>query len=186
MFASRVLRGCRTLLAGSSLKPTAAPSPLNSAPAFSTMSIFSRSCLLNRHTVSQSLGSFLGVVQAPKAPHLLRFYCVKASGKEIMSRMKFNRNIRDCKRRLLVEKYELRRNLYKAFWQDLNLPSEIREKFRYKLSKLPRSSSHTRVRTRCIYTARPRAVYRKFRMSRIVFRTLAKQGELKGVQKASW
>nr|UZX50376.1 type 1 ribosomal protein S10 [Sedum plumbizincicola] len=100
--------------------------------------------------------------------------------------MKFNRNIRDCKRRFLVEKYELRRNFYKAFWQDQNLPSEIRDKFRYKLSKLPRSSSHTRVRTRCIYTARPRAVYKDFHMSRIVFRTLAKQGELKGVQKASW
>ncbi|CAM8923927.1 unnamed protein product [Rhodiola kirilowii] len=56
-----------------------------------------------------------------------------------MSRMNFNRNIRDCKRRLLVEKYELRRNLYKAFWQHLNLPSEIREEFRYTLSKLPRT-----------------------------------------------
>ncbi|GAB2293088.1 ribosomal protein S14, S11 [Dionaea muscipula] len=96
------------------------------------------------------------------------------------------RNIPDHKRRLLAAKYEVRRKLYKALCSDPNLPSDVREKQRYKLSKLPRNSSFTRVRNRCIFSGRPRAVYKKFRMSRIVFRSLASQGLLMGVKKASW
>ncbi|GMH29989.1 hypothetical protein Nepgr_031832 [Nepenthes gracilis] len=96
------------------------------------------------------------------------------------------RNIRDYKRRMLATKYELRRNLYKALCRDPDLPSIMQENHRYKLSKLPRNSSFTRVRNRCIFSGRPRAVYEKFRMSRIVFRSLASQGLLMGVKKASW
>lgn len=96
------------------------------------------------------------------------------------------RNLRDHKRRLLAEKYELRGKLYKAVCRDPDLPSDMRDKFRYKLSKLPRNSNMTRLRNRCIFTGRSRGVYQKFRMSRIVFRTLANKGELMGVKKASW
>ncbi|KAI5409195.1 hypothetical protein KIW84_054847 [Lathyrus oleraceus] len=45
----------------------------------------------------------------------------------------------------------------------------MRDKLRYKLSKLPRNSSFARVRNRCISTGRPRSVYEFFRISRIVF-----------------
>lgn len=102
------------------------------------------------------------------------------------NKMLVHRNIRDYKRRLLVAKYELRRNLYKALCRDPELPSHVRERHRIKLSKLPRNSSSTRVRNRCIFTGRSRGVYEKFRMSRIVFRELASRGELMGVKKASW
>nr|UJT97729.1 ribosomal protein S14 [Acer truncatum] len=81
--------------------------------------------------------------------------------------MSEKRNIRDHKRRLLAAKYE-----YKAFYKDPDLPSEMRDKHRYKLSKLPRKSSFARVRNRCIFTGRPRSVYEFFRISRIVFRHL--------------
>ncbi|KAJ3708973.1 hypothetical protein LUZ61_012678 [Rhynchospora tenuis] len=63
------------------------------------------------------------------------------------------RNIGDYKRRLLAAKYELRRNLYKTLWQDPNLPSDLRDKYRHKLSRLPRNSSFTRVRNRCIFSS---------------------------------
>lgn len=96
------------------------------------------------------------------------------------------RNIGDYHRRQLAAKYELRRKLYKSLCRDSEVPANLKEKFRYKLSKLPRNSAFNRVRNRCIFTGRPRAVYEKFRMSRIVFRELAKKGELNGVQKASW
>ncbi|KAK7809161.1 ribosomal protein S14 (mitochondrion) [Quercus suber] len=69
--------------------------------------------------------------------------------------MSEKRNIRDHKRRLLAAKYELRRKLYKAF----DLPSDMRDKHRSKLSKLPRKSSFARVRNRCIFMGRPRSVY---------------------------
>ncbi|CAK7338450.1 unnamed protein product [Dovyalis caffra] len=99
---------------------------------------------------------------------------------------KENRNIKDHHRRLLAEKFELRRNLYKALVRDPTLPQEMRELHAYKLAKLPRNSSFTRVRNRCVFSGRPRGVYQLFRMSRIVFRTLANQGVLNGIRKASW
>nr|WBN94522.1 ribosomal protein S14 [Rhodiola sacra] len=63
--------------------------------------------------------------------------------------MSEKRNIRDHKRRLLATKYELRRN---SICKDLDLPSDMRDKHRYKLSKFPRKSSFAQVRNRCIST----------------------------------
>ncbi|KAG9155957.1 hypothetical protein Leryth_012034, partial [Lithospermum erythrorhizon] len=111
---------------------------------------------------------------------------IKASERKPNCNLSEKRNIQDHKRRLLAAKYELRRNLYKALCTDPDLPSDMRDKHRYKLSKLPRNSSFSRVRNRCIFTGRPRAVYEKFRISRIVFRDLANKGALMGVKKASW
>jgi len=39
---------------------------------------------------------------------------------------------------------------------------------------------------RCLLCGRPRAVYRKFKICRICFRTLANEGKIPGVRKASW
>lgn len=103
-----------------------------------------------------------------------------------MSTVTEKRNIEDHKRRLLASKFEVKRKLYKALHRDVDLPIELREKYLAKLSQLPRNSSFTRVRNRCIFTGRSRAVYEKFRMSRIVFRSLASQGMLMGIKKASW
>lgn len=43
-----------------------------------------------------------------------------------------------------------------------------------------------RAYTRCKICGRSRAVYRKFRLCRICFRTLANEGKIPGVRKASW
>ncbi len=40
--------------------------------------------------------------------------------------------------------------------------------------------------TRCQVCSRPRAVYRKFKLCRICFRSLALEGKIPGVRKASW
>ncbi len=40
--------------------------------------------------------------------------------------------------------------------------------------------------TRCQICGRPRAVYKKFRICRICFRTMALEGKIPGVRKASW
>ena len=40
--------------------------------------------------------------------------------------------------------------------------------------------------TRCELCGRPRAVYKKFKVCRICFRTLANAGKIPGVRKASW
>ena len=44
----------------------------------------------------------------------------------------------------------------------------------------------TRAYTRCQLCGRARAVYRKFLLCRICFRTLSNQGQLPGVRKSSW
>lgn len=44
----------------------------------------------------------------------------------------------------------------------------------------------TRAYNRCELCGRPRAVYRKFRICRVCFRTLANEGRIPGVRKASW
>ena len=53
--------------------------------------------------------------------------------------------------------------------------------------KQQRGSKHkVRAYTRCNRCGRPRAVYRKFKLSRIALRDLASQGQIPGMVKASW
>ncbi|RUT28099.1 30S ribosomal protein S14 [Paenibacillus zeisoli] len=54
------------------------------------------------------------------------------------------------------------------------------------LQKLPRNASPTRMKNRCVVTGRPRGYLSKYKVSRIVFRQLAHQGQIPGVKKASW
>lgn len=93
---------------------------------------------------------------------------------------------RDRKRKRMVAKYAEKRAQLKALANDENLSMEERFKARLKLAKLPRNSSPTRVRNRCEVSGRPRAYYRKLKMSRIALRDLASQGEIPGMVKSSW
>lgn len=54
------------------------------------------------------------------------------------------------------------------------------------LQKLPRDASPTRVRSLCALTGRSRAVYKKFKLSRLMVRKLALEGKVPGMRKASW
>ena len=81
---------------------------------------------------------------------------------------------RDLKRRRLNDKYRQRRAEMKAAG-DLE-----------GLAKLPRNSSPTRLKNRCLETGRPRAYMRQFGLSRISFREHASRGEIPGVTKSSW
>ncbi len=82
--------------------------------------------------------------------------------------------VREKQRQATVAKYaELRR--------------ELKGKGDYEaLQKLPRNASPTRLKNRCELTGRPRGYLRKFKVSRIVFRELAHQGQIPGVTKSSW
>ena len=80
---------------------------------------------------------------------------------------------------------EISRNL-KAIANDESLPLEERFDARLKLAKLPRNSAAIRIRNRCEVTGRPRAYYRKLKMSRIALRELGSQGQIPGLVKSSW
>jgi small subunit ribosomal protein S14 len=53
-----------------------------------------------------------------------------------------------------------------------------------KAKRKPKFSS--RIIRRCQLCGRPRSVYRKFRICRICLRTLANEGKVPGMKKASW
>jgi small subunit ribosomal protein S14 len=86
----------------------------------------------------------------------------------------------------LVKQYASKRVALKATANDESLPLEERFEARLKLAELPRSSSKTRIRNRCLVTGRPRAFYRKLKMSRIALRELGSQGLIPGLVKSSW
>ncbi|HCP01543.1 MAG: 30S ribosomal protein S14 [Alphaproteobacteria bacterium] len=90
------------------------------------------------------------------------------------------------RRRKLVDQYAAKREELKAIARDSSRQPEERFTARMKLAKLPRNSSKIRVRNRCEITGRPRAYYRKFRMSRIALRELGSTGRIPGLVKSSW
>jgi small subunit ribosomal protein S14 len=88
--------------------------------------------------------------------------------------------------RKLVKLKAAKRNALKAIANDESLSLEERFDARLKLAELPRNSSPTRIRNRCEVTGRPRAFYRKMRMSRIALRELGSRGQIPGLVKSSW
>ena len=86
----------------------------------------------------------------------------------------------------LVAQYAAKREALKAVANNEALPLEERFAARLKLAKLPRNSSPVRIRNRCEITGRPRAFYRKLKMSRIALRELGSQGYIPGLVKSSW
>ena len=74
----------------------------------------------------------------------------------------------------------------KAIIADRKKPMEERFAATLKLAELPRNSSATRIRNRCEITGRPRAVYRKNKMSRIAMREYGSKGLIPGLVKSSW
>ncbi|MGE0830000.1 MAG: 30S ribosomal protein S14 [Hyphomonadaceae bacterium] len=93
---------------------------------------------------------------------------------------------RNEKRKRLAKQFAARRAKLKAISLDENLPPEERFQARLKLAELPRNSSPTRYRNRCELTGRPRAFYRKLKLSRIALRDLASKGQIPGMVKSSW
>lgn len=90
------------------------------------------------------------------------------------------------RREKLVKKYAGRRARLLAIADDKTKPMEERFEARLKLAALPRNGNPTRVRNRCEVTGRPRAVYRKLKMSRIALRELGNSGLVPGLVKSSW
>jgi small subunit ribosomal protein S14 len=88
--------------------------------------------------------------------------------------------------RKLVKQYASKRAALKATAENDALSLEERFDARLKLAKLPRNSAPNRIRNRCEVTGRPRAFYRKLKMSRIALRELGSAGQIPGLVKSSW
>lgn len=81
---------------------------------------------------------------------------------------------RNQKRRKMVAKYAAKRERLRAEgdWEGLQ--------------KLPRNASPVRVRNRCALTGRGRGYLRRFGLSRLKFRDMARAGMIPGIRKSSW
>jgi small subunit ribosomal protein S14 len=90
------------------------------------------------------------------------------------------------RRRKMAKKFASRRAKLKAIVQDKDLPMEERFAAGLKLAELPRNSARIRIRNRCELTGRPRAYYRKHKLSRIALRDLGSKGLIPGLVKSSW
>jgi small subunit ribosomal protein S14 len=90
------------------------------------------------------------------------------------------------RREKLTKQYLERRAKLKAIAHDKTRPMEERFAATLKLAELPRNSAATRVHNRCVITGRPKAYYRKLKMSRIALRELGSKGMIPGLLKSSW
>lgn len=86
----------------------------------------------------------------------------------------------------LAKAYAGRRERLKAKANDEALTAEERFEARLKLAELPRNSAVIRVRNRCEVSGRPRAFYRKLKLSRVALRELGSRGLIPGLVKSSW
>ncbi len=93
---------------------------------------------------------------------------------------------KDKKRRRMVANSAAKRAALKAIIKNRELPIEERFRAQLKLAEMPRNSSKTRIRNRCEVSGRPRAYYRKLKMSRVALRELGSLGLIPGMVKSSW
>jgi small subunit ribosomal protein S14 len=90
------------------------------------------------------------------------------------------------RRQKLAKHYSGKRSALKAIIMNKELPIEDRFAATLKLAEMPRNSAENRFRLRCEVSGRPRANYRKFKMSRIALRELGNKGLVPGLVKSSW
>jgi small subunit ribosomal protein S14 len=90
------------------------------------------------------------------------------------------------RRQRLVSQQAAKRAKLKALIMDKDANLEDRFAATLKLAQLPRNASATRIKNRCEMTGRPRAYYRKLKMSRIAMRDLGNKGLVPGLTKSSW
>lgn len=90
------------------------------------------------------------------------------------------------KRMRLSKQLADKREQLKSVARDQSLSMEERFAAQLKLAEMPRNSAPSRVVNRCEVTGRPRAYYRKLKMSRVALRELGAQGQIPGLVKSSW
>ncbi|KAJ1823019.1 40S ribosomal protein mrp2, mitochondrial [Coemansia sp. RSA 2599] len=97
-----------------------------------------------------------------------------------------SRILRDIKARRAVVSKELERTIWRYLSRNTTLEPQIRMQAQLALNRTPREASPSAIKNRCIITGRGRGIFNEWRMCRFQFRMHALNGELPGVDKASW
>jgi len=93
---------------------------------------------------------------------------------------------RDVKRTKLVKRHAAKRAELKKIVSSATASYDERMTAAVRLQKLPRDSSPSRQRNRCLLTGRSRGVYSKFGLARNKLREATMRGDVPGLRKASW
>ena len=93
---------------------------------------------------------------------------------------------KDKRRRKMAKSMAPRRARLKAIIMDKTKPMEERFAATLKLAEVPRNSAKSRIHNRCEISGRPKAYYRKMKMSRIALREYGNKGLIPGLVKSSW
>ena len=93
---------------------------------------------------------------------------------------------RENRRRQLVEKHAAQRTRLAKIISAPQTGAEAQWEAMMALQKLPRDSSRSRRRNRCVLTGRAHGYYRKFGLCRNKLREVIMRGEAPGVVKSSW
>jgi small subunit ribosomal protein S14 len=89
-------------------------------------------------------------------------------------------------KRKLMDKYAKKREDLKKQLANAELDFEERILIQKKLEALPLNSSQVRHKNRCWLTGRPKGYHRDLGLCRNALRTMAHQGLIPGMTKASW
>ena len=92
---------------------------------------------------------------------------------------------KDFNSRAILQRRQLPARILKLFNTDLYLPVENRILFTMKKNNQSALLS-CKPRNRCIFSGRSRAVFKYFKLTRMMFKSLAVKGNLTGVRKYSW
>ncbi|KZW03873.1 glucocorticoid receptor-like (DNA-binding domain) [Exidia glandulosa HHB12029] len=96
------------------------------------------------------------------------------------------RILRDIRRRSAVHQAEIMRRAYLAVARNQTLPAQVRYQAQLQLNNMPPDTRQTQVKNRCVESGRGRGIISEFGLSRYQFRLKALEGELPGVEKATW
>ncbi|KAJ2351035.1 40S ribosomal protein mrp2, mitochondrial [Coemansia erecta] len=97
-----------------------------------------------------------------------------------------SRIVRDMKARQAVARNELSRTIWRYISRNTTLDPQVRMKAQLALASTPREASPSAIKNRCIATGRGRGIFNQWKLCRYQFRMRALNGDLSGVDKASW
>lgn len=93
---------------------------------------------------------------------------------------------KNLKRKKMINQYNKKRTKLLSVVRSKDLSFEEKVQAMITLSELPRNSSPSRYRNRCMVSGRPRGYHGDFAMSRIALRELGSSGVIPGLVKSSW
>lgn len=96
------------------------------------------------------------------------------------------RVIKDQFKRFQFAEHEVTRKALKYIARNTNMPFKARLEAQLQLTAMPKYTSLTQIRNRCVASGHLRSVLPDFKLNRTAFRERARAGQIPGVKKASW